>query len=284
MERILPLPKLLQSERTTRGVLLLQQEVTAPSAIESSAHGIGKGKVDTDYGYKKDERQKRQSMENKARVALLLTRSFANVLSETRADQDALQQLSELRLDDFFVYLDGPAPTAAKDGARTQRSILLGAEIIAPASVNTPHKDEGEQEQPLQEIQILGKLLCSVFSLDQSHPIDLCVPSATYLHAVETDSQPMNPSKSLRVADQSLLSRLIETESFPMSVCRLLSDLLNVSPNGKADSPFESVEDVILDLEQMISQPLISCMTPKDCPHPICSAKFCMGARNRLPP
>ena len=263
MERLLPLPKLLQSERTTRGVLLLQQEVTASSAIESSAHGIGKGKVDTDYGYKKDERQKRQSMENKARVALLLTRSFANFLSETRADQDALQQLSELRMDDFFVYLDGPAPTAAKDGARTQRSILLGAEIIAPASVNTPHKDEGEKEQPLQEIQILGKLLCSVFSLDQSHPIDLCVPSATYLHAVETDSQPMNPSKSLRVADQSLLSRLIETESFPMSVCRLLSDLLNVSPNGKADSPFESVEDVILDLEQMISQPLIFLHDPQ---------------------
>lgn len=255
MDRLPPsLLELLQSERTTHGVLLLQEEATAISAI---------GKSDTVSGDKDDLSQKRQLMENKVRVALLLTRSFVNFLPETTTEQDALHQLSELRLDDFFVYLDGPASTAANDSARSQTSILLGVDIIAPTSINTMNRTEQrQQEQPLPKMEILGKLLWSVFSLDQSS-IDLCVPSATTLHADETNSYAKNPSKSLRVTDQNLLSRLIDTELFPMAVCRLLSDLLDVDRNCKTNSPFVSVEDVIQDLEQMISMPTIFLHDPQ---------------------
>jgi len=40
-----------------------------------------------------------------------------------------------------------------------------------------------------------------------------------------------------------------------VSLCRLISDLVDIGPNGKAKMPHESFQDVIQDLEQMVSQP-----------------------------
>jgi hypothetical protein len=232
------LPELLQSTRAIDGVLLLQHEAatTVPSSFSStSSH---------DSSTEEDDSQKRRRwIENKVRLALLLTRSYAKFLDQISGEHDALHQLADLQLADFFVYLQDTSPST---------SILTEVEIISPLRI------DGRQHTPqeLSEMQILGKILYLALSLDQAHPIDL--PSVLFSSTIPnkpSNGSPMNPTKKERVTDDSLLARLIDSKTLPVSICRLLSDLIDSGPSGKADSPITNVNDVIQDMEQMITHP-----------------------------
>lgn len=236
------LPELLQSTRAIDGVLLLQHEAatTVPSSSSStSSH---------DSSTEDDSQKRRRWIENKVRLALLLTRSYAKFLDQISDEHDALHQLADLQLADFFVYLQDTSPSTT-----VQTSILTEVEIISPLRI------DGRQHTPqkLSEMQILGKILYLALSLDQAYPIDLSsvLFCSTIPNKPSNGSAPMNPTKKERVTDDSLLARLIDSKTLPVSMCRLLSDLIDSGPAGKADTPITNVNDVIQDLEQMITHP-----------------------------
>ena len=97
------LPELLQSTRTFDGVLLLQHEAVAtiPSSSSTSYDDLKRNNVDESST--EDDSQKRRRIENKVRVVLLLTRSYAKFLDQISGEHDALHQLADLQLADFFV-------------------------------------------------------------------------------------------------------------------------------------------------------------------------------------
>ena len=57
-----------------------------------------------------DSQKRRRLIENKVRVVLLLTRSYAKFLDQISGEHDALHQLADLQLTDFFVYLQDASP------------------------------------------------------------------------------------------------------------------------------------------------------------------------------
>ena len=203
-----------------------------------------------------------QAMDNAVRLALLVTRSFVTFLSgalSKSSHEDVLQLVSLLQLSDVFVKLEqnGSLQAAQINGGPLIFSFTLHEmDIISPKN---QVREEQQQQHPTPK-QILGKLLYSIFSMGQSPPSDLFV-------AGTISPQPSNgaggsgadhsSSKSFRSAETSLFSELIEAKLFPVSACRLLSDLIDIGPDGKADSPVRSFEEVIQDLEQMMSQPQI---------------------------
>ena len=260
------LPELLQSTRTFDGVLLLQHEAVAtiPSSSSTSYDDLKRNGVDEST---EDERKKRRRLiENKVRVVLLLTRSYARFLDQISGEHDALHQLADLQLADFFVYLQDASPypdngydsdycstsTASATVGTLKTSILTEVEIISPLLI------DGRKRTPqeLSEMQILGKILYSALSLDQAYPIDLSsVLLCRTIPNKPSNGSLMNPTKKERVTDDSVLARLIECKTLPVSICRLLSDLIDSGPAGKADSPIDNVNEVIQELEQMITHP-----------------------------
>jgi hypothetical protein len=243
-------------------------------------------------------------IENKVRVVLLLTRSYAKFLDQISGKHNALHQLADLQLADFFVYLQDASPyadngydsdycstsTASATVGTLKTSILTEVEIISPLRI------DGRQSTPqeLSEMQILGKILYLALSLDQAYPIDLSsVLLCSTIPNKPSNGSPMNPTKKERVTDDSVLSRLIENKTLPVSICRLLSDLIDSGPAGKADSPIDNVNEVIQELEQMITHPtqlLHDSPRPceqvlsksKCCRNHTCLVKFIMDERLRL--
>ena len=66
---------------------------------------------------------------------------------------------------------------------------------------------------------------------------------------IASDAYLLRHSKLRRNKDESLFSCLVESGHYPISICRFVSDMVDVGPNGKADAPFASFDEVIHDLE-----------------------------------
>ena len=203
-----------------------------------------------------------QAMDNAVRLALLVTRSFVTFLSDAlskSSHEDVLQLVSLLQLSDVFVKLgQNGSPEAAQNNGGALIFTLHEMDIISPKN---QVREEQQQQHPTPK-QILGRLLYSIFSMGQSPPSDLFVAGTSISPqpsngAGGTGGANRSSSKSFRSAETSLFSELIEAKLFPVPACRLLSDLIDIGPDGKADSPARSFEEVIQDLEQMMSQPQI---------------------------
>lgn len=260
MESFVPVVELLQSGLMSSCVLLLQHE--APPLDGPTNNGEGK-----------EDKVLLQphTMENAARIALLLTRSFVAFISDTLSEtshEDLLQYyLSTLHLGNFFANIGDhntdnattspPTCNGNANASGGQKCTLLGIQLLAPIRVNS-QRDQQERVQQEQrgkdkailQYQILGKLLYLIFSLGESPPLDLLgttiEPSATQNNGCGKDEQHRSSKKSSR--DTSLFSRLIESKAYPISICRLLSDLIDID---RAHSPFRSFEEIIQDLENM---------------------------------
>ena len=140
-------------------------------------------------------------------------------------------------------------PKFPTDGIRWT---LLGMEIIPPETISVD-----ESSYNLLPMQILGNLCCSIFLLDEtllpfSQEATSCYEKKDACLNVEEIGSSSPPSSKLqRNIGQSMFARLLETCIYPVSVCRLLSDMIDIGVDGKADSPFNSVDEVIQDLTQM---------------------------------
>ena len=79
----------------------------------------------------------------------------------------------------------------------------------------------------------------------------------------ETDSG-QRYSKLPRCSEKSLFTDLMEVGQYPISICRMLSDMIDIGIDGMADSPCKALEDVIDDLKQMSYHPRLYLDDPTD--------------------
>jgi len=139
-----------------------------------------------------------------------------------------------------------------------------------------------ERQQPSSicdstPLQVLGKLLYVVFSQGGHYEHSLLSrPEVTSLCQEERDVHSMlvaRSSKKRCSESRTLFTSLVESDLFPASICRLLSDMMRATHNnsegvssrgsdddddyGSHHAPFTSFEGVIQDLEQMVNEPLI---------------------------
>jgi len=189
--------------------------------------------------------QRKRTLENAARLALLLTKLFVDCLPET--------DLSSVKLDDFSINLerDPTVENMLKSRLKpdTNNWTLLQIDFAFPTRVKVPRKyDEPEA------MRILGNLLYSIFSQGKSPPSDLMATTALPLHKPTADFN-RRSSKTSRMAERSLLSKLIGSNAFPVSICTLISDMVDTGSNGQFSCPFKSFDAIIQELEQMIYQP-----------------------------
>ncbi|KAL9181842.1 hypothetical protein ACHAXT_012185 [Thalassiosira profunda] len=180
-------------------------------------------------------------IETATRLALVLTRLFASSRSEFHAET--------FQLRDFVLTVDLGFDEGNIE-ERLRGRVLLRMDALAPARAQ-PKQLQGTDAS---EMQALGKLLYSVFALGQAPPDDL------------SDESPVSSAQGDNFADvfersatrfcgsaNAVFPRLVEDKQFPVTVCRLLSDLLDVESNTR----FASFEDVVQDLQEMISRPQI---------------------------
>mmetsp|Transcript_4493 Transcript_4493/g.9952 ORF Transcript_4493/g.9952 Transcript_4493/m.9952 type:complete len:1333 (+) Transcript_4493:111-4109(+) len=228
------------------------------------------------------ELQKKRIVENAARLALLLTRSFVHTFDPESAVGDDLNWLS---LGDFLIEFEPRddneiEQTSVEGGAESLPAHNRFAKIILLLGIQnsppTPKKIEEQQGRQQQHqkghskastFQILGGLLYSIFSFsqcetlsgvsDMSFPLTYIPTSPSPCESGESESECSRSTKSSRVAENTLFSLLLERNNFPLSICRLLSDMIDTGPKGKARKPFISFTDIMEDLGEMISRPQI---------------------------
>lgn len=144
-----------------------------------------------------------------------------------------------------------------------------------PIMVNMAQQQSSLQQQTqhlnnlmLTPMQVLGKLLYQIFSQGREDSGILSIMSLLNLGRkgqdascidVVDDSNNMDSgrslSKSRRASKVTIFSTLIESQKFPISVCRFLSDILNNNNMHHDHQLFASFEEVIQDLESMIAEP-----------------------------
>jgi len=227
------------------------------------AHCEDKDSITHANGQPQHLQQPAQILENSVIMALSLTRLILEYLPK--------MDLSSIQLDDFHVNLHRNAggeivkvsvPSIESTGSKMPSSSCFEPEWVhLRIDILSPTKVDGQRQKMCSNtasMRTLGKLLYSVFSLGESPPFDIfTTPTPTVDSTEHEDGNQIRSFQRLRMAERTVFSRLIEGSIFPTSICRLLSDLIDTGPKGKADSPFTCFEDVIHDLEQMMSKPQI---------------------------
>jgi len=128
-------------------------------------------------------------------------------------------------------------------------------------------------------MQHLGRLIYEVFSQQDNQSLPTMSENSLLLKEPKTECNKeghseQRSSKQQRQIEKSFFSVLLEAVHFPVSICRLLSDLIDVGRDGKADCPFTNLEDIVEDLEQMCSQPRIYLDDPES---DFCSSSLRFG-------
>ena len=75
---------------------------------------------------------------------------------------------------------------------------------------------------------------------------------------------PQRTNKRMHKEEKSLFSELIERGHPPISICRFLSDMIDIGIDGMADSPYTTLQDVIHDLTQMSTDPELFLYNPEE--------------------
>mmetsp|Transcript_30851 Transcript_30851/g.66674 ORF Transcript_30851/g.66674 Transcript_30851/m.66674 type:complete len:1679 (-) Transcript_30851:132-5168(-) len=184
-----------------------------------------------------------QTLENAARLALLLTHLFIDCIPE--------MDFASVKLDDFSIVLEqGMTGYHIAQSKASSAATFLQIEFFPSTRVN------GLQKQSQSEaMRLLGKLLYSVFSEGRPTPSDLSMMTTAPPPIQESlaDVNERSPKIS-RMAEISIFSELSERDSFPVSICRLVSDMVDTRL-GVASNPFRSFDAIIQDLEQMVYDP-----------------------------
>ena len=163
------------------------------------------------------------------------------------------------------ILIDGSEQPQGENSGRStefglQAITLYGIDIIFPTRMN------GVQQQHLQAVmdipmKILGKLLYTVFSRGESPPQSILLAASEKVSSLDgvmdlmldTLGEGIYERPSTRTGcKRSVFSQLVDSESFPLSISRLISDTIDQDSFG--DHQFISFEDVIQELEQLLSQ------------------------------
>ena len=168
---------------------------------------------------------------------------------------------------------------------------LLGMEI----HINDKRKEVGRDDCMSKLLRFVAKLICKIFT-----------PKSTYNQELESvfnklltlnDQRPRisngdglsnghnNDRCKQRRKGQSLFSELVDCGDYPISVCRLLSDMIGTDDGGMTDSSYNtSLEEVMDDLEQMSSHPSLFLDNPRDgfFSSPLHFDRGCYGRENEV--
>eukprot|EP00581_Thalassiosira_minuscula_P013902 CAMPEP_0183713508 /NCGR_PEP_ID=MMETSP0737-20130205/8330_1 /TAXON_ID=385413 /ORGANISM="Thalassiosira miniscula, Strain CCMP1093" /LENGTH=677 /DNA_ID=CAMNT_0025942297 /DNA_START=84 /DNA_END=2114 /DNA_ORIENTATION=+ len=242
----------IRSGRLSNGAIFLQHEDEA----ESHAHS---------------ESQPRRIMGNAVRVALLFTKSFVRSFyhPESIVGYDAnwislanfIVEFEEIRGEDEEAEgLDSNADSPGGD------ILLLGVQDCSPDKIKYEQDLQKQQQPPkahsqASAIQILGGLLYTIFTQGEAFsalPDRSAISPEPSVDGIDSSSSMSSRSaKSSRVSETTLFSQLLERNTFPLSICRFMSDMIDTSSRGNAGKSFESFNEIIEALDQMISQPNI---------------------------
>lgn len=145
-----------------------------------------------------------------------------------------------------------------------KKRVLLDLDIISPVSIETTHQKHTPIFDETSLIRLLGCLLYSIFSKGAEPPSYFQSPSCVVespQHSIDAtnvscgDEGEGRKSKSPPSADSTILLQLLDSNTFPISICHLLSDMIDNGSTGKASNPFKTVDEVIQDLEEMKAHP-----------------------------
>ncbi len=145
-----------------------------------------------------------------------------------------------------------------------KKRILLSLDIISPVSIDTTQQRNIQNLDETGSIRLIGCLLYSVFSKGNEPPIHFQSksfvvesprPGFDAKNAWRGDETEGRKSKSPLSGDSTILLQLLDSNTFPISICHFLSDMIDVGPEGKASNPFKTFDEIIQDLEEMKAQP-----------------------------
>lgn len=151
---------------------------------------------------------------------------------------------------------------------------ILGMKIIPSKTDSSKSISAASSKSPdfTHMMQHIGIMIYEVFSPKESQSQTSLPTIFKYLLKLEGESclgkgcnnetdVVRRRSKLQRHKEKSLFADLLETGLHSVSICRMLSDMIDIGPDGMAESPYTTLKDVVHDLEQMVSQPLDN---PKD--------------------
>lgn len=144
----------------------------------------------------------------------------------------------------------------------TQRTLLC-VDIISPTPLNQGDLNQNHGLDDTRKFQVLGCLLYSVFSRGNDPPphyyptnLNLQLPNDDIdIDSGVSHSVAGRKSKSPRPEENTIFYHLLSSKSYPVSICRFLSDMIDIGPKGKASDPFKSFDDITDDLKNMKDQP-----------------------------
>ena len=256
---------LIESGCLSRCALLFDQDL----ALDIS--GIS-GQLQHDESSDGGENNSSLRILNAVKLSLMLTRTFFQCYNDRKNDS----ALASLRMDGFVVKLQY-SPNADEEDGETSRAGDEHIQSISSVDQFNTITSNGliqwillDMDVKYSDVRIpstnmniailmqnVGKLLYAIFSQN-----DAPAPEAQYSNGdkdkgIETTRR---SPKTRRSASTSLFQQLIEL-GYPISVCRLLSDLID---GGTTHHPITSFDDIIRDLEQMNSHPHIFLHNPEN--------------------
>ncbi len=144
------------------------------------------------------------------------------------------------------------------------QKILLGVDIIiSPTPLNQGNLNQHHGLDDTLKIQVLGCLLYAVFSKGNDPPSHF-LPTNMNLPPTNDDintkielcdSYGGRKSKSPRRAEKAIFYQLLNSDSYPVSICRFLADMIDIGPKGNASDPFKCFDEIAGDLKRMKDQP-----------------------------
>jgi len=201
---------------------------------------------------------------NATKIALLAAKTFA------RYEEEGNTHLLSVSLEQITVHLLSSEP-----GHTQQANKMLSKEHPSLVVCENTHWNLAGMCIVTMEVspqwlssestlRHLGKIIYALFSQNKT----LLMPSKDHPEhedPVVSDSESsdfsniLHPTRLVKRgrSGKSLFFRLQEEGGYPVSVCRLLSDMIDVGVSGKSEFPFGSLKDVIDDLEHMASHPNI---------------------------
>lgn len=149
----------------------------------------------------------------------------------------------------------------------SNHKVLLGLEIFSHEALDTSKLNDSRFPLDFDmKMRVLGSLLYSLFLNGSDPPFNIVPPdilNSTFRNeengdiAHDDERGVYRQTKASRTQEGTVLAKLLESDAFPVSICQLLSDMIDIGPGGKANDPFKSFDDVVYDLEQMRTFPYV---------------------------
>ncbi|KAL7553733.1 hypothetical protein ACHAWF_018684 [Thalassiosira exigua] len=236
----------------------------------------------------RSSRSSSRKIANAVKVSLMLARAFARRHSR-EGGGDAL---SSVRLEHVHVQLssrdltqgDHDAISALLFAGRSEYDAvgievssrewaLAGVEIMHPCAMfhrrgGHAKNNNAEPTGTTAEIRRLGELIYALLSGEGKLPLPVRGSNESFrsnesgsdesrAHSLAELRDSRSKKKRVQEVDSSFFASLVESGEYPISMCRLLSDMIDTGVGGRSKVPFETVDEVVADLERMLSFPNI---------------------------